>query len=176
MMAREFPNNFPAPKHGRLFGDGFPKCFYEDPPEVEFTHGVLKRAVFRAKHPSLDAGSDKTKTKQRTPIDIENYIKQFENYKEASELKARIKAWSLSKELYPKDKDINGGVDKYFKDEVKMPCAPVPKRIFLVDSGASYHLISRAFLTREERKWIRKAPGQISLTTANGVVTATGIV
>ena len=49
-------------------------------------------------------------------------------------------------------------------------------RFHLIDSGASYHLISRRQLTPEERAAIAKAPKSIYLQTANGIITADEVV
>jgi hypothetical protein len=46
-----------------------------------------------------------------------------------------------------------------------------PKRRYLVDSGASFHLTSKESLSQKERKTLRKLPFPLDIQTANGVVT-----
>ena len=46
-------------------------------------------------------------------------------------------------------------------------------RVYILDSGASFHLLSVESLTQAEQKCIYKLPKPVPLTTANGQVTAT---
>ena len=47
------------------------------------------------------------------------------------------------------------------------------KRLFIVDSGASYHLVDEDDLNGRERKTISKLDKPITMQSANGEVTAT---
>ena len=53
------------------------------------------------------------------------------------------------------------------------PLAGEPPRTYMVDSGASFHLISRKFLTNKEKATIKPLWDPIKLHTANSVVKCT---
>ena len=152
---------------------------------VRFTKEVLKQAKYREEHPLVLQGKSKRRH-SRDPIEDDPA------YIEGVEKACRFKAWELHKEVYgnasmskffvigkekkaePKwkakstAKDTAGGNSPRVLHE--LPAAStVARRRFLVDSGASYHLISRRMLTKKERKSIRKA-SPVELTTANGTV------
>ena len=44
------------------------------------------------------------------------------------------------------------------------------ERVFIIDSGASTHLISKDWLTPKERQTIHKAPHKLKVLTANGEI------
>ncbi len=74
----------------------------------------------------------------------------------------------LSRSLEVVTEDEQG---TFFKHSVVRQ-RPLPRRQFIVDSGASFHLICRKLMTHDERKTIRQASAPITMHTANGVVSA----
>ena len=95
---------------------------------------------------------------------------------------ARRKAWDLHQEVYPSKTSFQKGKKDFFCEGARgatpagrKTARLIPakglyqgRRTFIVDSGASFHLIKRAHLTREEKKTLRKLVPAIPLQTANG--------
>ncbi len=105
--------------------------------------------------------------------------------------KAKKRAWDLNKQLFPRPDKYFDELDTFFhqgscKDEAALTldstsskllsallsfaCFSRHGRSYIVDSGASHHLISFDALTPQEHKTVRKAKYTIPLQTANDVV------
>ena len=156
---------------------GCPRDVHQTPPKVDYAEEVCTTAAFRDQCPSLSAYECseedwQEKTKQLTPINIEERLKEQKRRKQVFEKKARLTAWELHKEVMKHESNDEPEMGTFFKGEVYR-APPIPKRTFILDSGASFHLISPSFMTREERKTIQKSSNPIPLSTANGTVRAT---
>jgi len=102
--------------------------------------------------------------------------------------RAKKRAWNLNVEVFPRSADYFNELKTFFHQDECTSNAPVsldsePARIlsallsvacvgrhgrsYIVDSGASHHLISRGALSDQERKTVRKAKVAIPLQTAN---------
>ena len=142
---------------------------------VKFTDVALERAKLHNKHPSLDKWSKKTE-KQTTPIDMDQVLMDDFEVREYSQKQARIRAWELNQELYPSCKSLDEEQNTFFNYGIsKKKTTPGPKRSFIVDSGASFHFISKKHMTSDERRTIRKSSLPVSISTANGIVSASQI-
>ena len=90
-----------------------------------------------------------------------------------NELIARNNAILLYMEVYNVTQRIQEFCKSFF---VRGQTGPYDTREYLLDSGASFHLIAWKYLRYEEKKTYRKAEQSITMTTANGNVTAIYIV
>ena len=87
--------------------------------------------------------------------------------------RAISRAWDLYKEVHGERRPIQEAYHDVFKS-TKEPgrrrfLFSAGKRQFLIDSGASYHLISKRDLSFEERRKGRQLQHPIELRTANGI-------
>ena len=133
-----------------------------------------ERVPIRDGVPKLASKSSSSRLKTLNPnsVDVNANRKDKDLQIEWSQKFSRTKAWELFKEIYPEDSGSTGGQGEFFKDP-KCAGSPKktkePKRTFIVDSGASFHLISRRDLTNNDKKSITTGE-LVTLTTANGIV------
>ena len=104
---------------------------------------------------------------------------------------AKKKAWDLNKQLLPRPAKYFEELDTFVHQEscinevtvlqdgdaselltalLSVACFSRHGRSYIVDSGASHHLISLAALTAQEQKTVRKAKFAIPLPPANAAV------
>ena len=98
---------------------------------VHFPMDVLLRADYRERNPTLEA--------KENPKIIKNADKHFKSVRwkhEMNELRAKIKAWDLNKEVYPRDSLLEDEQLEFF-----VSAGEKGHRQYIVDSGASCHLI-----------------------------------
>lgn len=101
--------------------------------------------------------------------DIKQYLKDNAEVYEVNSKAARWAAWILGKELFPhlKWKELfRQSPQKYYALRLGFQ---EPRR-FLVDSGASFRLMSYKVLTKEEKRTIRPSGMMRERQTANGIV------
>ena len=91
---------------------------------------------------------------------------------EADAKMSRLKAWNLNKQMHPRKSTLFEEMDTFWRGGSAAPAMDGGKRTVIVDSGATFHLIIRNHLSEAEQKTIRRTKKPISLSTANGPVTA----
>ena len=137
---------------------------------VRFTKSTLRLANIREKNvPSLGKIQVKN-SHQRSP-----YAVKFEDRSQETERQqrcARSKAWNLAKNMYKlKEKDKAAF---YFPAEEWVLTAASTKepeeRVFVVDSGASMHMVSKKDLNSAELETMRTSRSPTTVMTANGEV------
>ena len=134
---------------------------------------AVERFEHRCKHPSLSSGYTNLIPKEYFDKTSATMI----NVRETSVLNeklARIKAWELNKEVFPRESELADEQTKFFVWS-QSGTEDVSRR-YIVDSGASCHLIAWRSLTSSEKRSIRKAANPQELQTANGIVRADHVV
>ena len=147
-----------------------------------FISPVLGRIDKRVRFPKWTIGKAKMQYKRETlqgqyPKEVHQHAskdamgksKAGQEWNRLHNVWARSAAWKLRKELFPKDKKE----EFYVTHEPVAACVAHNPREYVVDSGASFHLISRKDLTKRELQTVRPAEEPQTLATANGVVQAT---
>ena len=138
---------------------------------VRFTKSTLRHASIRdEKGPSL------VKIKFKVPHQRSLYALKFEDRSheetERQQRCARSKAWNLAKHIYKlKEKDKAGTY--FFVEEWVLPAASTKEpeeREFVVDSGASMHVVSKKDLNAAELDTMRTPRSPTTVMTANGEV------
>ena len=81
----------------------------------------------------------------------------------------------MNKDIFPRDTTLAEETDK-FSVWSQLPEELALTRRYIVDSGASCHLVSWKDLTPKERLSVRKAKKPQHLNTANGLVHADHVV
>ena len=90
---------------------------------------------------------------------------------------ARKRAWILHRRVFPERKKLP--LDKFLNTTVHCTAVGCPvfedypkDRRFMIDSGASYHMSGRKYLSAIEKRSIRLLDVPVELHTANGVIFA----
>ena len=139
--------------------------------KVRLTQSALRQATIREKKgPSL-GGIQVKNPHQRSP----NAMKFEDQSKEETDRQqrcARSKAWNLAKSIYKlKEKDQ---VSFYSPaEEWVLPAGSTKEpeeREFVVDSGASMHMVSKRDLNSAELETMRTSKSPTTVMTANGEV------
>ena len=138
---------------------------------VRFRKSTLRQASIREKKgPSLG------KINVKAPRRRSHFAMKFEDRSheetEWQQWCARSKAWNLAKNIYKlKEKDKAAF---YFRAEERvLPAASTKEpeeRVFVVDSGASVHMVSRRDLNSAELEIMRTSKSPTTVITANGEV------
>ena len=137
---------------------------------VRFTEAVLRHANIRDQNPSLGMICPGD-PHQRNPM-LQNFEDRSQEETEWQERCAREAAWKLAKNILKlKEKDKT----TFFSPSENW-CMPAPstltleEREFVVDSGASLHMISKKDLNSAELKTVTTSISPTTVITANGEV------
>ena len=136
---------------------------------VQFTKAVVRHADIRDQNPSLGIICPGD-PHQRNP-NAPNFEDRSQEETERQERYAREAAWKLAKLILKvKEKDKTP-----FFSPSENRCLPAPtlqpeEREFVVDSGASMHMISKKDLNSAEMDTLTKARSPTKVITANGEV------
>ena len=138
---------------------------------VRFTESRLRQASIREKKgPSLGKIQVKN-THQRSPYAVKFEDRSQEETKRQQRC-TRGKAWNLAKNIY-KLKEKEKATFFSLSEEWVMPAASTKKmeeREFVVDSGASMHMVSKRDLYSAELETMRISKNPTTVVTANGEV------
>ena len=137
---------------------------------VKFTKAVLRHANIRDQNPSLGyiSPGDPHQRNPNTP----KFEHRSQEETEWQERCAREAAWRLAKSILK----INENNKAAFFSPSENWCLPAPstlkpeKREFIVDSGASMHMISKKDLNSAEMDTLTKSCSPTIVITANGEV------
>ena len=107
---------------------------------------------------------------ERNKLNVRKHIRDpfLQEMRRMHGAQAMTRSWKLHEEIYP-GKSIN---DFFLDHDKNKACTAKSSREYVVDSGASFHLISKADLTKAERITLRHAKDVQYLATANGQVVA----
>ena len=139
--------------------------------KVRFTQSTLRQASIREmKGPSLG------KIQVKVPHQRSPYAMKFEDQSheetERQQRCARSKAWNLAKNMY-KLKENDKATRYSPAEEWVLPAAETKEpeeREFVVDSGASMHMVSKRDLNSAELETMRTSRSPPTVMTANGEV------
>ena len=140
--------------------------------KVRFARSTLRQASIREKKgPSLEQKIHVKAPHQRSP-----YAMKFEDRSheetERQQRCARSKAWNLAKNIY-KLKENDKATFYSPAEEWALPAASTKEaeeREFVVDSGASMHMVSKRDLNSAELETMRTSRSPTTVMTANGEV------
>ena len=138
---------------------------------VLFTESTLRHASTREKKgPSLGKINVKV-PRQRSPC-VMKFEDRSHEETERQQRYARSKAWNLAKNIY-KLKEKNKTTFYFRVEEWVLPAASTKEpeeREFVVDSGASMHMVSKKDLDSAELETMRTSRSPTTVMTANGEV------
>ena len=135
---------------------------------VRFPKWTVSKAKMQDMRETLQ-GQDPNSVRRKASDDAMGKTDAGQEWNRLQNVWARKSAWKLRKELFPKDEK-----QKFFvTHEPVTACIAHHPREYVVDSGASFHLISRKDLTKRKLLTIRPAKEAQALATANGIVMAT---
>ena len=139
--------------------------------KVRFTQSTLRQASIREKKgPSLGKRQVKT-PHQRSPHALK-FEDRSHGETETQQRCARSKAWNLAKNIYKLSEEDKATF--YFPAEGwVLPAASTKEpeeREFVVDSGASMHVLSKRDLNSAELETMRTSKSPTTVMTANGEV------
>ena len=140
----------------------FPSITSTKPRKEGFPEGIEQRAREHARDPSLNRiqGRHSRHDIARVLIPITPKDKEWPCPEKLriDRVDAMHRAWKLSQKLRPTNKTFADDIEYFVIGQAKPIFLTIDSlRQFIVDSGASYHLISPKDLTEKEYKTVRKA-------------------
>ena len=105
--------------------------------------------------------------------DMKGYLENRDRTCDSTEQVARLEAFRLHTELYPDlDQELMQETFFVYPSVANATPAAISQRSFIIDSGATFHLVSEDDLTSKEKSRVRKSGAPMDMQTANGSVTA----
>ena len=151
----------------------YPTLDYVTAPRVEFPKWldpVIKRHQAKPHHSEQWHATPRNKTNGRAH-DPELNMTRDPTFIQMSEAKARTDAYNMFRKAYPKSKlKYENFVQEGSRTPRSCKAGGNPNREFLLDSGASMHMVSWENLAPDERKNVRRLERAVPLSTANGTV------
>ena len=136
---------------------------------VKFTKAVVRHAHFRDQHPSLGKIC-RREPHQRNP-NAPKFEDRSQEETESQERSAREAAWRLAKSILKLKEKNKAAFFSPSENRCFLASTLIPEeREFVVDSGASMHMISKKDLSEAEIDTLTKSCSPTIVMTANGEV------
>ena len=116
---------------------------------------------------------NEARRKTWTIAEMEKRVKERSEWTALCELQSLHSAWNLSRQVFPRETSLEDEAMLFYNHgTARIGELAKQDRLFICDTGASYHIIGKKFMTRQEHQNIREADVPVILKTANGDIVA----